>query len=118
MRMSREGTEFEALWLLRTFVRGPAALQWAVAGQAPAPRLADRSRPRPRHGNGRERLTRLTAHRRIQPLHSRDARAPAVAGAHLHRPKEHKPAVFSKPGSGSSSTICAKEAAVRRPESN
>ena len=34
MRMRRKGTEFEVLWLLRTFVAPPAATQWAVA---PAP---------------------------------------------------------------------------------
>ena len=44
--------EFEALGLLRTFVGGPAAAQWAVAGEAPAPQLNDRSRPRPQRGNG------------------------------------------------------------------
>ena len=47
VRMRRKGTEFEALRLLRTFVGGPAAAQWAVAREAPAPRLDDRSRPRP-----------------------------------------------------------------------
>ena len=38
--------------LLRTFQRGPAAAQWAEAGGAPAPRLNDRSRPRPQGGSG------------------------------------------------------------------
>ena len=52
MRMRRKGGEFEALGLLRTFVGCPAAAQWAVAGEAPAPQLNDRSRPRPQRGNG------------------------------------------------------------------
>ena len=51
-----EMSEFEALGLLRTFVGGPAAAQWAMAGGAPAPQLNDRSRSRPQRGNGRERL--------------------------------------------------------------
>ena len=55
MRMRRKGGEFEAPGLLRTFVGCPAAAQWAVAGQAPAPRPHDRSLPLPQHGNGRER---------------------------------------------------------------
>ena len=45
--MRRNGGEFEALGLLRTFVGGPAAAQWAMAGGAPAPQLNDRSQPRP-----------------------------------------------------------------------
>ena len=56
VRMRRKGAEFEAQGLLRTFVGGPAAAQWAMAGGAPAPRLIDRSRPRPQRGNDRERL--------------------------------------------------------------
>ena len=44
--------EFEALGLLRTFRAGPAAARWAVAGEAPAPQLNDRSPPLPQHGNG------------------------------------------------------------------
>ena len=39
MRMRRKGTEFEVLWLLRTFVAPPAATQWAVA-PAPGPMTA------------------------------------------------------------------------------
>ena len=50
MRPKRAG--FEAPGLLRTFVGGPATAQWAVAGEAPAPQLNDRSRPRPQRGNG------------------------------------------------------------------
>ena len=69
MRMRRKGAGFEAPGLLRTFVGGPAAAQWAVAGGAPAPRLIDRSRPPPQRGNDRERLPPLTAHRHGQPLH-------------------------------------------------
>jgi hypothetical protein len=41
--MRRNGGEFEALGLLCTFVGCPTAAQWAVAGEAPAPRLTDRS---------------------------------------------------------------------------
>ena len=52
VRMRPKGAVFEALGLLRTFLRGPAAAQWAVAGGAPAPRLNDRSRPLPQRGNG------------------------------------------------------------------
>ena len=52
MRIRQKGAEFEALGLLRTFVGCPAAAQWAVAGEAPAPQLNDRSRPRPQRGNG------------------------------------------------------------------
>ena len=52
VRMRPKGAEFEALGLLRTFQRGPAAAQWAEAGGAPAPRLNDRSRPRPQGGSG------------------------------------------------------------------
>ena len=37
VRIRRIGPEFEALGLLRTFQRGPAAAQWAVAGGAPPP---------------------------------------------------------------------------------
>ena len=44
--------EFEAQRLLRTFRAGPAAARWAVAGEAPAPQLNDRSPPLPQHGNG------------------------------------------------------------------
>ena len=47
VRKRRKGAGFEAQGLLRTFVGGPAAAQWAVAGGAPAPRLIDRSRPLP-----------------------------------------------------------------------
>ena len=50
--MRPKGAVFEALGLLRTFLRGPAAAQWAVAGGAPAPQLNDRSRPLPQRGNG------------------------------------------------------------------
>ena len=57
VRMRQKGAEFEALGLLRTFVGGPAAAQWAVAGEAPASQLIDRSRPRPQRGNGPERMT-------------------------------------------------------------
>ena len=35
VRMSQKGAKFEALGLLRTFVGGPAAAQWAVAGEVP-----------------------------------------------------------------------------------
>ena len=56
VRMRPKGGEFEAQGLLRTFWRGPPAAQWAMAGEAPAPRLNDRSRPRPQGGNGRERI--------------------------------------------------------------
>ena len=52
MRIRRKGGEFEALGQLRTFVGGPAAAQWAMAGGAPAPQLNDRSQPRPQGGNG------------------------------------------------------------------
>ena len=52
VRMRPKGAEFEARGLLRTFQRGPAAAQWAAAGGAPAPRLNDRSRPRPQGGSG------------------------------------------------------------------
>ena len=52
VRMRQKGAEFEAQGLLRTFVGSPAAAQWAVAEGAPAPRLIDRSRPRPQCGNG------------------------------------------------------------------
>ena len=52
VRMRSKGAEFEARGLLRTFQRGPAAAQWAEAGGAPAPRLNDRSRPRPQGGSG------------------------------------------------------------------
>ena len=57
VRMRQKGGEFEAQGLLRTFIGGPAAAQWAVAEGAPAPRLIDRSRPRPQRGNDRERLS-------------------------------------------------------------
>ena len=57
VRMRRKGAEFEALGLPRTFVGGPAAAQWAVAGEAPASQLIDRSQPRPQRGNGPERMT-------------------------------------------------------------
>ena len=56
VRMRPKGAEFEARGLLRTFQRGPAAAQWAMAGEAPAPRLNDRSRPRPQGGSGSERI--------------------------------------------------------------
>ena len=52
VRMRPKGAEFEARGLLRTFWRGPPAAQWAMAGEAPAPRLNDRSRPLPQRGNG------------------------------------------------------------------
>jgi len=52
VRMRPEGAESEALGLLRTFWSGPPAAPWAMAGEAPAPRLNDRSRPLPRRGNG------------------------------------------------------------------
>ena len=52
VRMRQKGGEFEAQGLLRTFIGGPAAAQWAVAEGAPAPRLTDRSRPHPQRGNG------------------------------------------------------------------
>jgi len=39
--MRRKGGEFEALEELRTFVGGPAAAYWAMAGEAPAPQLND-----------------------------------------------------------------------------
>ena len=54
MRIRRNGGEFEGLGLLRTFVGDPATAQWATVGEAPAPQLNDRSRPRPQRGNGRE----------------------------------------------------------------
>ena len=62
MRMRPSFAEFEALALLRTFVAGPATAQWAAVGEAPAPQLNDRSRPRPQRGNSRERLTQPAAH--------------------------------------------------------
>ena len=49
-----KGAKNEALWLLRTFVGCSATAQWAAVGEAPAPQLNDRSRPRPQRGNGRE----------------------------------------------------------------
>ena len=52
VRMRQNRAEFEAWRLLRTFWRVPAAAQWAVAGEAPAPQLNDRSPPLPQHGNG------------------------------------------------------------------
>ena len=66
LSMRRNGGEFEALGLLCTFVGCPTAAQWAVAGEAPAPRLTDRSRPRPQRGNsrGRQREERAAATRR------------------------------------------------------
>jgi hypothetical protein len=56
VRMRPERAELEAQGQVRTFVGGPSAAQWAMAGGAPAPQLNDRSRPRPQGGNGRERL--------------------------------------------------------------
>ena len=47
-----EKAEFEVQGRLRTFIGGPTAAQWAVAGGAPAPQLNDRSRPLPQSGDG------------------------------------------------------------------
>ena len=83
MRVRLKTAGFEAPGLLRTFVGGPATAQWAVAGEAPAPRLIDRSRPRPQRGNGRERLPPLTAHRHMRPLHELQPGRVAEAGARV-----------------------------------
>ena len=72
MRRRPNFAEVEALALLRTFVAGPATAQWAAVGEAPAPQLNDRSRPRPQRGNSRERLTPPAAHHE-RPLHVLEA---------------------------------------------
>ena len=97
--MRRNGGEFEALGLLRTFVGGPTAAQWAVAGEAPAPRLTDRSRPRPQRGNsrGRQREERAAATRRSDRDFGCQRRQRTAYGAHAHRrgPCRVGPSIFN-----------------------
>ena len=108
MRMRRKGAEFEAWTLLRTFVGRPAATQWDVAGEAPAPQLNDRSRPRPQRGNGRERLPPLAAHRRMRPLHDLQPCRAAEAGARAQASIEGFEPTFSTCSDARSSTNCCK----------
>ena len=114
MRMRRKGAEFEALGLLRTFVGGPAAAQWAMAGGAPAPQLNDRSRPRPQRGNGRERLPPLAAHRHMRPLHVLEPCRAAEAGARVQASIEGFEPAFSTCSDARSSTTCCRRLAARR----
>ena len=114
MRMRRKGAEFEALGLLRTFVGGPAAAQWAMAGGAPAPQLNDRSRPRPQRGNGRERLPPLAAHRHMRPLHVLEPCRAAEAGARVQASIEGFEPTFSTCSGARSSTTCCQRWAARR----
>jgi hypothetical protein len=114
MRMRRKGAEFEALGLLRTFVGGPAAAQWAMAGGAPAPQLNDRSRPRPQRGNGRERLPPLAAHRHMRPLHVLEPCRAAEAGARVQASIEGFEPTFSTCSDARSSTTCCQRWAARR----
>ena len=108
MRMRRKGAEFEAWTLLRTFVGRPAATQWDVAGEAPAPQLNDRSRPRPQRGNGRERLPPLAAHRRMRPLHDLQPCRAAEAGARAQASIEGLEPTFSTCSDARSSTNCCR----------
>jgi len=110
MRLKRAG--FEAPGLLRTFVGGPATAQWAVAGEAPAPRLIDRSPPRPQRGNGRERLLPRAAHRHRLPLHELEPGSAAAAGARVQGSIEGLEAVFSTCSDARSSTTCCRRWAV------
>ena len=83
MRVRLKPAGFEAPGLLRTFVGSPATAQWAAAGEAPAPQLNDRSRPRPQRGNGRERLPPPAAHGHWRPLHELEPGRVAEAGARV-----------------------------------
>ena len=114
MRMRRKGAEFEALGLLRTFVGGPAAAQWAMAGGSPAPQLNDRSRPRPQRGNGRERLAPPAAHRHMRPLHVLEPCRAAEAGARVQASIEGFEPTFSTCSGARSSTTCCQRWAARR----
>ena len=108
MRIRQKGGEFEALGQLHTFVGSPAAAQWAVAGEAPAPQLNDRSRPRPQRGNGRERLQPPAAHRHWRPLHELEPGRVAEAGARVQGSIEGLEPVFSTCSDARSSTTCCR----------
>ena len=66
-----------------------------MAGEAPAPQLNDRSRPRPQRGNGRERLPPLAAHRHMRPLHVLEPCRAAEAGARVQASIEGFKPIFS-----------------------
>jgi hypothetical protein len=112
VRPKRAG--FEAPGLLRTFVGGPATAQWAVAGEAPAPQLNDRSRPRPQRGNGRERLQPPAAHRHWRPLHELEPGRVAEAGARVQGSMEGLEPTFSTCSDARSSSTCCRRWAARR----
>ena len=108
MRIRQKGGEFEALGQLHTFVGSPAAAQWAVAGEAPAPQLNDRSRPRPPGGNGRERLAPPAAHKHVRPLHVLEPGRAVEAGARVQASIEGLEPVSSTCSDARSSTTCCR----------
>ena len=114
MRIRRNGGEFEGLGLLRTFVGDPATAQWATVGEAPAPQLNDRSRPRPQRGNGRERLPPLAAHMHMRPLHVLESCRAAEAGARVQASIEGFEPTFSTCSDARSSMTCCRRWAARR----
>ena len=79
-----------------------------MAGGAPAPRLIDRSRPRPQRGNGRERLPPLAAHRHMRPLHVLEPCRAAEAGARVQASIEGFKPIFSTCSDARSSTNCCR----------
>ena len=85
-----------------------------MAGEAPAPQLNDRSRPRPQRGNGRERLPPLAAHGHMRPLHVLEPCRAAEAGARVQASIEGFKPIFSTCSDARSSTICCRRWAARR----